>query len=191
MKKVFLFVVCAVSFAVASAQVSFGIKGGANLANLSGEDVEDNKAKIGFHVGGLVQIPVATSFSVQPELYYSDQGAKFEEEGDDYNLNLGYLNVPVLAKYTSTSGFYGQTGPQLGFLMSAKVKADGEKVDVKDSFKSTDFSWVFGLGYQTSSNVGIDLRYNLGLGNIADSDDAKVKNSVFQLGVYYVFGSSK
>ena len=29
-----------------------------------------------------------------------------------------------------------------------------------------DFSWVFGLGFLTAANIGIDARYNLGPSNI-------------------------
>ena len=185
MKKVFLFVVCAASFAVANAQVKFGVKAGANFANLSG-DVEDTKMKIGFNVGGLVQIPVTSQFMVQPEVVFSAQGAKADE--GDGKLNFNYINVPLLAKYQSTSGFFAETGPQIGFLMSAKAKEDDEEEDVKEAFKGTDFAWAFGLGYQTASGFGVNARYNLGLSNISETDAFKVKNNVIQVGVFYVFG---
>jgi hypothetical protein len=192
MKKIFMIIVCASTFVVAKAQVSYGVKGGVNLSNVIGGDAEGAKAKIGFHAGVFAALPVADKLSIQPELVYSVQGAKYEEDGeDDVNFNSGYLNIPVLAKYTAASGFYGETGPQLGFLMSAKAKQDDDKVDVKEFYKTTDFSWAFGIGYQTSSNLGIGLRYNLGLSRLDEDGDAKVKNGVFQLGVSYVLGSKK
>ena len=188
MKKVFLFVVCAASFAVVNAQAKFGVKAGANLANVVGDDAEDAKMKVGFHVGALAQVPITTNFVFQPEVVFSAQGAKFEEGGDDYKLNLNYINVPLLAKFVSTSGFTAETGPQIGFLMSAKAKGDGESVDVKDGFKKTDFSWALGLGYQSPAGFGVNARYNLGLSKLADDGDAKVKNGVIQVGVFYLFG---
>jgi hypothetical protein len=188
MKKAILLFVFAVSIAaVSQAQdVKFGVKGGLNLASLSGEDADEAKMKIGFHVGGLVQLPVAEQLMIQPELVFSAQGAK-DEDDDDNKLNLGYINVPVLAKYQSTSGFFGETGPQLGILLSAKSKFEGGSNDVKDAMKKIDFSWAFGIGYQTASNVGVNVRYNLGLSKIYDEGEAKVKNSVFQIGVFYIF----
>jgi hypothetical protein len=38
--------------------------------------------------------------------------------------------------------------------------------------------------------VGVDARYNLGLSNIAaqEVNGYSVKNSVFQVGVFYIFG---
>jgi opacity protein-like surface antigen len=185
MKKAILLFVCAASLAVVShaQDVRFGAKGSLVLSTFSGEDAE---MKVGFNLGALVQIPVAEQFMIQPELVYSAQGAKAED--DDSKLALGYINVPVLAKYQSTSGFFAETGPQVGFLLSAKAKEDGDSQDVKDQLKKVDFSWGFGIGYQTASNLGINARYNLGLSTLPDEGDAKVKNSVFQIGVFYLFG---
>lgn len=189
MKKVFLFFVCAASFATANAQATFGVKAGANFATLSGSDASDVKMKVGFNIGGFADVPLASSISFRPELVFSTQGAKATNAGTDYKLNTSYINVPLLAKYTSTSGFFAETGPQVGFVVAAKAKAGGTDVDVKDSYKSTDFAWAFGLGYQMASGFGINGRYNLGLSSI-DKGGAKVKNSVIQVGVFYAFGSS-
>lgn len=191
MKRVIVLLLCVTSFAAANAQVGFGGKAGVNLATFSG-DVEDVKMKIGYYVGGLVQIPVSESFIIQPELVFSAQGAKSEDSEDDVKANFNYLNIPIMAKYQSTSGFFAETGPQIGFLMSAKMKAGDTDVDVKEYYKSTDFNWAFGLGYQMASGFGVNARYNLGLSSIYDEDvdDEKVKNSVFQIGVFYVLGKS-
>ncbi len=188
MKKVFLSFFLAASFYGASAQVQFGAKAGLNLASLTGDDV-DVKSKIGFNAGLFAEIPVSEQFSVKPELVYSLQGAKSDGEGDS-KLNLSYLNIPILAKYNISEGFFAEAGPQIGFLTTAKAKYDGGSVDIKDNFKSIDFSLGLGLGYELSETYGLNLRYNLGLSSIADDDDAKVKNSVFQLGIFYKFGGS-
>jgi hypothetical protein len=139
------------------------------------------------HLGGLVNIPVASQLSVQPELVYSGQGAK----SGDLSVHNHYLNVPVLLKYTHESGFFGETGPQLGFLLSSKLKQGGNSTDWKSNYKSTDFSWAFGVGYLIRpAKVGINLRYNLGLTNIeSNSTNGSLKNSVFQIGVFYVFST--
>jgi hypothetical protein len=191
MKKLFLFFVCASSFAFANAQTKFGIKAGANIASLSGDDVEDAKAKVSLNAGVFAELPLASSISLRPELVFSGQGAKASESGFDYKLNLNYINLPILAKWTAGSGgFFAETGPQFGFLMSAKAKGDGGDVDVKDEMKGVDFSWAFGLGYHVAPNIGINARYNLGLSNVYDADDVKVKNSVFQVGLFYSFGAA-
>ena len=190
MKKLILSALLVAGFAVANAQqVMFGLKAGLNVSTFSGSDADGSKSLIGFHAGGLVNIPVSGGFSVQPELVYSGQGSK----GDDGNggtaiQHLDYLNIPVLAKYTFTGGFFAETGPQLGFLLSAKVKASGITADDKELFKSTDFAWALGVGYTSSANIGGSVRYNFGLGKLDKDGAAKAYNSVFQIGIHYMFG---
>lgn len=190
MKKLLLLFVCAASFAGVQAQADFGLKAGLNIASMTG-DVGDLKSKIGFNVGAFAELPLAADFSLRPEVVFSGQGAKADGgEVGDVKLNIGYINVPVLGKWTSASGFFAETGPQVGFLMSAKAKADDMDSDLKDAYKSIDFSWAFGIGYEFAPNIGVNGRYNLGLANIADADEVSVKNSVIQVGLFYKFGSA-
>ena len=191
MKKLVFLVFTTGVFFTASAQIQFGVKAGANFATLSGQGSEGATTKVDFHGGGFVHIPLVNSFFLQPELLYSRQGAKATSDGVVFNINQSYLNIPVLAKYQHSSGLYGETGPQLGFLLAANVAAGGSSQDVKSSYKSTDFSWAFGVGYKLPLiGAGIDARYNLGLSNIAATDVSgySVKNSVFQIGVFYMLG---
>jgi hypothetical protein len=191
MKRVFLFLGLSLSLAAANAQIKYGIKGGLNIANIGGSDIEDNKAKLGFHLGGFVDIPVQSSFSVQPELLFSAQGCGFDLEGDDAKWNMNYLLVPVMAKYTFSSGLSLETGPQLGFLLSAKEKYDGDTDNIKDAFKGTSFFWNFGLGYQLpAKNWGVNGRFNLGLSRLDEDGDAQIFHRVFQFGVFYVLGTA-
>ncbi len=189
MKKVLLsLVVIATTVLASQAQVSYGAKAGANLYNFSGDDAEGLDSKIGFNVGGFVNIPVSETFSVQPELVFSAEGAKASE--GDGTLNLNYLNIPIMLQYNTPSGFYAEAGPQIGLLMSAKAKLDGESEDIKDSFKGTNISVGVGLGYRLQNGLGFGARYNLGLGNILDSDGGDLKLGGFQLGVSFKFGGS-
>lgn len=202
MKKIILTVAAVFAFGFANAQeTKFGVKGGLNVANISG-DIEDNSSKVGFHVGGFVEIKVSDKFSVQPELLFSTQGTKLEESGTNYsyesNLNLSYLNIPVMAKYYVAEGFSLEAGPQIGFLTTAKsdftdtesgITVSGDE-DVKDEFESIDFGFNFGAGYDFTENLSAGLRYNLGLSNIAKTDsgdDFKLSNNVFSVSLGYKF----
>lgn len=191
MKKLFLVFIGAAAFTTASAQVQFGVKAGANLATLVGDDIEDVKSKVGFNAGAFVRLPITESFKIQPEVLFSTQGAKSDGgEMGDVKLNFSYVNIPVMFQYHTESGFFAETGPQVGFAAKRQMKAGDVSVDLDEGFKKVDFAWGLGAGYQLPMGVGINARYNFGMSNIADSEegDAKVRNSVFQLGVFYVFG---
>jgi len=199
MKKIMLTAAAVLAFAFSNAQeTKFGVKAGLNLANLTG-DYDGASSLIGFHVGGFAEIKLTDKFAIQPELLYSAQGAKIEQtffdESFEFDTKLNYLNIPVLAKYYITEGFSVEAGPQVGFLLSAKE--DGE--DAKDYYKSVDFGFNVGAGYNFTENLSVGLRYTIGLSSIADVPDSEegfedfdvsdidVKNSVFALSVGYKF----
>lgn len=180
MKKLILLVAVALfAFNVNAQDVTFGAKAGVNFASLGGDDADGLDSRTSFHVGGVVNIGISEKFSVQPEVVYSSQGAS---EGD-YDLKMDYLNIPVLAQIEVADGFSVEVGPQIGILLSAD--ADGE--DVKEFFKSSDFSGAVGLNYALASGLNFGARYNLGLGNILDGD-GDLKNNVFQFSIGYRFG---
>jgi long-subunit fatty acid transport protein len=192
MKKVLVAAIAVFTFGAVSAQdMSFGAKAGLNLSNVTG-DVEGNSMKVGFQIGVFAEFMISDKFAVQPELLYSAQGAKFKENfggiSYEYDTNLNYLNVPVMAKYFVADGFSLEAGPQIGFLMSATAKDDNDSEDIKDSFNSTDFGFNLGAGYNVSDNINLGLRYTVGLSNIAkDSGDDKIGNSNIAIAVAYKF----
>jgi len=194
MKKIILtVVVLATTFSFTRAQVNFGVKGGIGLFNFSGSDASDGdfKSKVGILAAVYAAIPISENFAVTPELQFSGQGAKGTDLGIDFEFNLNYLNIPVMFQYRNEGGFFAEAGPQIGFLMSAKVKAEGTDEDIKDSFKSTAFSLGIGAGYKSSMGLGISARYALNLNNILDDPDGDLKNSGFQIGLIYEFGGKK
>lgn len=160
--------------------LTLGAKAGLNISDF--ENGEQAKSLVGFHAGFFGEFDFKNNFSLQPELLFSTQGAKFE----DGNVNLQYCSLPLMAKYFVVPSFYIETGPQLSFLLSAKKRG----VDVRDSFKTTDVSLDFGLGYIVSDKISLGLRYNLGIMRLQESIETKdqaIKNSVFQIALGYVF----
>jgi hypothetical protein len=199
MKKILLIAVCTGLSYLSNAQIKFGVKGGSNLSSVGGKDASGASSLFGFHGGLLANIPLKNAFSLQPELFYSAEGSKMKVEtngdGDQVvettaKVHLNYLNLPVLLQYHHTSGLLVQTGPQLGYLLSAKLKVAGQSTDLKDDFKKTDLSWVLGIGYVISGGkLGFDLRYNLGVTKLAKAVDGEPAGKAYsrglQAGVFY------
>lgn len=192
MKKIILSAIAIMAFAFSNAQETrFGVKGGLNLTTFAGGNYYDAKSLVGFQVGGFAEIKIIERLSIQPEVLFSTQGAKFDGGIDgDFDSKLNYINVPVLAKFYITKQFTVEGGPQIGFLVSAKEEGD----DVKDFYKSTDFGFNFGVGYNFTDNLGVNLRYTVGLSNVADYNAEDFdeyfdspKNSVLALTLAYKF----
>jgi len=202
MKKflVFIFIALLGLLNVNAQEIKFGAKAGVNFATVTGDDTEGVKGRTSLHVGALSEFVISDKFSIQPELLYSAQGAKYEEVGFKETIKLDYLNLPIIAKFYVADGFSLEAGPQVGFLLSAKGKVEAEgdsvEVDIKDFVKGIDFGLNFGVGYKLPSGINFGARYILGLSNINESDsfdpdfnvgDVKNQNGVFQLSIGYFF----
>lgn len=189
MKSIFFIAVFSLASFFLHAQnpsVNFGIKGGLNVASLNVVNGVDFNSLASAHLGALAHIHVTSHFAVQPELFISGQGGK---DGNE-KIKLIYMNIPLLLQYMTGNGFRLHTGPQLGVLLSAKDKIGSVETDIKNDFKSVDFSWVFGASYLfPGSGLGIDARYALGISNINEGNTT-VQNRVFAIGLFYQFMSS-
>src|ERR1044072_1726610 len=146
------FAVCFFLFATVNAQVSFGAKAGGAITSLPGDD--DNNSKAGFYGGVTAELPVGKKFRIAAELVYALQGNKkrirfsdwapndgYRETGKKENMNLSYINLPVLLKYEVVKKLYLETGLQAGLLISAKVKTSQGTGNIKDHYESFDLSW--------------------------------------------------
>jgi hypothetical protein len=193
MKKTIFFMAALFVMINAKSQgVHFGVKGGLNASSLnSSPSNDDMQTKIGFNAGVLAHIHTGNQFwAFQPELYYSSEGAKSKANNDN-KLDLGYLNLPVLIQYMFDNGFRLEAGPQVGFLMNAKNKVGSTSTDVKDDLNGAVFSIPAGIGYLTSTGLGVDERYNFGISNIYKESTTKVHSNVFQFDVFYQFSHTK
>ncbi|CAN5467061.1 porin family protein [soil metagenome] len=190
MKKLFFIATLSfTSFFVKAQHVELGIKGGLNVATVHYPNSPANyDPRVSLHVGGLAHIHLTKEFAIQPELVFSGQG--FKSGNSVYRFN--YLNVPVLVQYMFKSGFRLETGPQVGFVLSANQRTNNIKTDIKDQLKSVDLSWAFGAGYILSSGFGFDARVNLGIAKVNNEiGGIKNTNGVFQFGVFYQFKALK
>ncbi len=180
------------STSVAAQDVNFGLKAGLNFANIYGDD-SDGNMKAGLVVGGLAKFAVTETFAFQPEILYSQQGTKGEEDGASVKFKNDYLMIPLMAKMYVSPDFNIQIGPQIGFLLSAKIKGESggveASVDVKELYKKTDFGINAGVEYESEIGVLVNARFGLGLTNVIDEDNGDInsKNSAIQLTVGYIF----
>ena len=206
MKKLFLGLgLVAGTFAFAQTSPTFGLKAGVNVSSISDDGFDDTKSKVGFNGGLFLNAPLSEQFSIQPEVLYSQLGAKtdytFAGTTFENELKLDYITVPVMFQFRATPSFYLEAGPEFGFLVSAKNKAtvsnnNGSASDTgeldKDDFNSFNMGLGLGLGYDITPNFGINARYVAGFSDVTKpasdpSTDAKNRNNNFQAGVYFKF----
>lgn len=188
--------------------IKFGVKGGFSLANLAFDpEPTDNplENKTGAVGGFSMNLRLSRVFSLQPEILYVQKGTKItitEGEGEmTGKLNVDYLEIPLLLNISFAkegSSFVPSVfaGPYVGLNTRAKIKSSygGESYseDFKDSVKDTDFGLAFGVGLGMkvgSGKIVLDVRYDLGLTNVADGMDegGSVKNRAWLFMLGYCF----
>ncbi|ELR68865.1 hypothetical protein C900_05691 [Fulvivirga imtechensis AK7] len=168
---------------------SFALKGGLNIASVSGLD--NNRSRADFLLGFAANRHFTSGFSLQPEIYYSNQGAMFKDS--EVELKYQYLNMPLLLKmhFSKLHVFFG---PQIGLLITAKEKNNSETTDVTASIDNIDASAAIGFGLSVSQHLSFDLRYIHGVHDIRknyNKTGRALYHKVFQLNIFYSIGKGK
>ena len=167
-----------------SAQV--GLKAGINFSTLSqkGADLVSFSwgSAAGLTLGAFYTVNINEYLAFQPELYYSKKGGKLEGGIlgvlGSKSVAIHYLELPLLLKLKFPT--QSRINPSLfvGPYLSLKLSDRGEikvlGIELEEELvgiKGSDFGLVFGGGidFHVKNAIGIiDIRYDLGLVNIAE-----------------------
>ncbi len=175
----------------AQAQTTFGLRAGLNVSDLTGDDalLGDTDPRLGFSGGVFANVPVGRSgLYVQPEVLYSMKGVTDGASGSDDEIQLDYVEVPLLLGFATPvtdSGLMvgGYAGPAIAFKVRERPDAG------VDLFESTDVGAAFGVTVGAGA-FGVDGRYTLGLTDAFKPDGISLRNGAFTIGATYRFGGS-
>lgn len=153
-------------------EIDLGVKLGVNFSSI--DDVTEFDNKTGFTGGAFFMIKF-NNFGIQPELLYSQQGATLNID----DIDLEYINVPLMFKYYIAGGLNLQVGPQFGFLVTDNIEDS-----IEDSFKTTsfDFSGVAGIGLDLPLGFRADARYIIGMNDVFDNVESRQDVILLSLG---------
>lgn len=160
-----------------------GIKGGYNLAAVSFDGDGETDQRHSFHVGVYGESFISESFSIQPELLYSQQGYVITDSNGTFTQKLNYINLPLMLKAYPSQNFFLEAGPQIGLAVSHKEEYDG-LFSTSQEYDPNSFDWGmnFGAGFKTDSGISLGVRYHLGLGDLYDENKAYNRVWQFSLG---------
>lgn len=180
----------------ASSKISIGPTIGLNITNLSGnpENLDLNAAsgagvRLGlasnFHFGRLTDSSDGGTgkYGMQLEAVYSQQKA----DTDLGNVNLSYLDVPILAQYNFPKGnnfFVIEAGPTFSLLLSSspdKIGNANAAIHIGE-LKGSDLKLTFGLGFKSKKGFFANARYYLGTSKLAGNFPVKTNIASVSLG---------
>ncbi|HEX5133744.1 MAG TPA: porin family protein [Candidatus Krumholzibacteria bacterium] len=166
-----------------------GVKGGINMADLTGDDAPDNTdMRNGFAGGAFFGWGINEQFGIQIEGLYMSKGAKGTDDSTnvDVTLKLDYIEFPILFAARFPAGdklaFDIFAGPTLGFNIKSEVEAGGQTADIED-VKSFEFGATIGAGFYymlESFSIVADARYGIGASSISEDvggESVDVKNT--------------
>jgi hypothetical protein len=204
--KILFFSVILISTSAYGQMSRFGVKGGLNLSNMTGDNTNDNTLKAGFHAGAFGKFEITEEFAIQPEFLYSAKGftSTFDNilaEGDA-QFNLNYLEIPINVVYNLSEDFAFHLGPYLGYLANANVSTNTEilnffQIDSSDELDTNNFNRL-DLGLTAGLNFNMNrlifgFNYNLGLTKVAKDNMptqqmlGDAKNTVIQIYAGIIF----
>lgn len=197
-----------------------GIRAGYNHATWGGNSVEEfanlgeqfgafkTEWVSGFHAGAYVSLPITANFSVEPGLLYSQKGMRVSQtflDGSavgflapriDVTSRMQYIDMPVLAKVTTGSGFQLFAGPQFSYLLNQDAVVEGgilgfsyeQDFELNRGFRKFDVGLTGGIGYQMLNGININASYDYGL-NSLDEGNSNVKafNRAAKISIGYTF----
>ena len=203
MKKIILASLILFSTGTFAQEINFGVKAGINISNLRGDYpdvIDENKSKIGFHIGGFAEYEINDKFTLQPELLFSTQGNTYGfkdyygggtyYDGAEYNLKLNYLNLPIIIKYKVIEKLSIDFGPQIGYVLSAKTKIDvtedsrdpSQNYSVEIDMLNDGTYEVGGTTIQSKASVN-RLEFSLNLGTSYDITEKIFSQGRYNLGL--------
>jgi hypothetical protein len=157
-----------------AAGLGIGLKGGLNIANLTGSDLlqgnniadETKNSRLGVIIGVFVAFNISDMLAIQPEFLYTQKGGKYEgtlaeQAGEAFTseIKLDYLEIPILLKasFLPNAAVIQPNlyfGPAFALKLKATTETDqGEGEIYSDNnipeggnVKSNDYGLVFGGG---------------------------------------------
>ena len=182
-----LLIALVISVSGISQSIDLGVKAGVNFSSINYDNVASSSIT-GFQAGVFAGIKFSDKLGVQTDVLYSKQGAELTVSSVLQQIDLSYVNVPIVLKYYVFQGLNIQVGPQFGFVIDDNIK---EILAGQVDAKSADVSGVVGLGYDLPLGLRVDARYNFGFSDVLDgiipgeTDKGDSSNKVFSIAVGY------
>lgn len=181
MKKLFTLIVlvAATYFAVpANAQLTFGIKGGLNITDMSlSNDVFETSNRTGFFIGPTIKftLPIV-GLGIDASALYDQREGEVNVEADDNTLvstrlKQKSINIPINLRYDiglgSLAAVYLAAGPQFGFNVGDKNQSLYKDV-AEWRLNTSNFSVNVGAGVMLLGHLQVGANYNIVCGKTGE-----------------------
>lgn len=200
MKKIFAIIAFTLlaQASFAGENLKFGVRFNEGISMFSGKDLDGILKEAGTNSGVTFemlikmneQLAIHPAIGINFDLYeatvkYEESDGYFHYYGSvDENLILFNLQLPILARYNFTPGFFAEAGLQADFNLISSYGIDGDYESIKKDVSACDFGVAVGAGYTFWFGLGIDGRFIFGLTDTFDRPEAS--QTRFQIGLSWM-----
>jgi opacity protein-like surface antigen len=166
------------------------------ITSTGGTIVGDIDASFG--IGAHLGYNFSDQVGLQAEVIYNKFSQKFKESDVEHNIDLSYVNIPLLlALNTSKSKAFNLgvvLGPQIGLSVGSKLANTNTNPNLKVpvlSVKSTDFGFAYGAGIDFGLNTEGTVRLGLGFRGVHGLIDISDNSATITENSYYILDRTK
>src|ERR1700750_115352 len=121
---------------------AWGVEGGVSMSRVIPEGDSITRAP-GIIAGAWFSVQPWAPIGIQVEGVYAQRHTHL---GNDNDLKLDYLEIPILAKLKLFKSIYMLEGVAFGFPVSAKITSPSGTTDIKDTTRTPDIGLVIAGG---------------------------------------------
>jgi opacity protein-like surface antigen len=140
-----------------------------SLRNYNG-DVIQGEMTMSHGIGAMMALNLSRHVGIQAEVSYLDVNQKYKDRNLDRQVNVSYLNIPVMLSLntnkTSWVNWNFVAGPQFGVNLGSDISTTGDDnsatVHAVVGAKGTDVGLAYGTGLEFALSRDHNLRLDLG-----------------------------
>jgi opacity protein-like surface antigen len=150
---------------------------------------------LGYGVGGMLGFNFSNHVGIQGEVIYNSLSQKYKDQGLQREINVRYINVPLLLSLNTGKGnpvnLNMVLGPQFGLNIGSSIKgSSGSSTDTLTTVlaaKTSDLGFAYGAGVEFMLNstrsirLGIGFRGVYGFVNISNTNQSSDPNTYYIL----------
>jgi hypothetical protein len=155
-------------------------------------------ATVGLGFGAFIGLNFTDHIGVQAEVIYSKLTQKYVEQDLEREINLEYINIPLLLSYNTGKNqavnFNIVAGPQIGLSVGSELftanNGDPDNQAVL-SVKKGDLGFAYGAGFDFGLNANRTFRLGLGFRGVYGLFDISDNSNSLTTDNYYVLDRTK
>ena len=150
--------------------------------------------ELGYGIGALLGFNFTNHVGLQTEVIYNSYSQKYKDAAIERNINLKYINIPLLlALNTNKSKAINLgivAGPQIGISVGSKLLSTaGNEPNANVpilSVKKGDLGFAYGAGLDIGLNAAHTFRLGLGFRGVHGLIDIRDQSATIATNSYYI-----